>query len=197
MVQWETTNDRYGRWGPRGDADHTTNKLRALPTPLAIPRINFLGNPASRCLLRCDHVQNGRKRRQRPNLLVCVGDKIHRRHRLYQACRTESRVKRNCSARSVPRKRRPELWRAPCVGTLADIGSSWESLTVVLNLHTERINANRGGGTGFDREWAVYRTRVKVSGNVTGELVTRRAGSSQGFIHLLRGSRSHAAGTPD
>jgi len=171
-----------------------------VPGPRLRRRISSISSASrhiSWCLLWCDHVQNGRKRRQRPNLLVYVGDKIHRRHRLYQACRTESRVKRNCSARSVPRKRRPELWRAPCVGTLADIGSSWESLTVVLNLHTERINANRGGGTGFDREWAVYRTRVKVSGNVTGKLVTCRARSSQGFIHLLRGSRSHAAGTPD
>ena len=180
-----------------GGDENTGKRGEPFLIPLSTPGINLLSILAFWCLLYADCRENGGRGWQRPNLLVYVGDKIHRRHRLYQACRTESRVKRNCSARSVPRKRRPELWRAPCVGTLADIGSSWESLTVVLNLHTERINANRGGGTGFDREWAVYRMRVKVSGNVTGELVTRRAGSSQGFIHLLRGSRSHAAGTPD
>ena len=81
VVQWETTNNSYGRRGPRGDADHTTNQLRALLTPLPILRINYLSNPAFRCLPWCDLMQNGRKWRQRPNLLVYIQEDIQNRHR--------------------------------------------------------------------------------------------------------------------
>jgi len=92
----------------------------------------------------------------------------------------------HCSAMSVPGMRKFVFCRAPAVRDVRDTGSSWKSFTVLLNLQAHRINADRGGGTGFDRERVVYRTRGKVSGNVTDEPVTRRARSSQGFIHPLR-----------
>ena len=36
-----------------------------------------------------------------------------------------------------------------------------------------RINADRGGGTGFDREAPIYRKQAKISVDMTGETVAR------------------------
>ena len=40
-------------------------------------------------------------------------------------------------------------------------------------LQPHRINADRGGGTGFDREAPIYRKDEKVSVDVMGETVAR------------------------
>ena len=62
---------------------------------------------------------------------------------------------------------------APCVRDVPDMGSSWKSFTVLLNLQPHRINADRGGRTGFDREAPIYRKEGKISVDMMGEAVTR------------------------
>ena len=79
----------------------------------------------------------------------------------------------HCSAMSVPGMRKFEFCRAPAVRDVRDTGSSWKSFTVLLNLQEHRINADRGGGTGFDREAPIYRKQAKISVNMTGETVAR------------------------
>jgi hypothetical protein len=69
-------------------------------------------------------------------------------------------VTENCSAMSVPGMRKFVLRWAPCVRDVPDMGSSWKSFTVLLNLQPHRINADRGGGTGFDREAPVSQSVV-------------------------------------
>ena len=78
-----------------------------------------------------------------------------------------------CSAMSVPGMRKFVLRRAPCVRDVPDIGPSWKSLTVLLNLQAHRINADRYCGTGFDREAPIYRKQEKISVDMTGEPVAR------------------------
>ena len=72
---------------------------------------------------------------------------------------------------SVPGMRKFELRWAPCVRDVPDTGASQKSLTVLLNLQAHRINADRGGGTGFDREAPIYRKQAKISVDMTGEPV--------------------------
>ena len=78
-----------------------------------------------------------------------------------------------CSAMSVPGMRKFVLRRAPCVRDVPDMGSSWKSSTILLNLQAHRINADRGGGTGFDREAPIYRKQAKISVDMTGGTVAR------------------------
>ena len=78
-----------------------------------------------------------------------------------------------CSAMSVPGMGKFVLRRAPCVRDVPDMGSSWKSFTVLLNLQAHRINADRGGGTGFDLEAPIYRKEEKVSVDMMGETVAR------------------------
>ena len=78
-----------------------------------------------------------------------------------------------CSAMSVPGMRKIVLRRALCAQDVPDMGSSWKSSTVLLNLQAHRINADRGGGTGFDREAPIYRKQAKISVDMTGETVAR------------------------
>ena len=78
-----------------------------------------------------------------------------------------------CSAMSVPGMRKFVLRRAPCVRHVPDTGSPWKPLAVLLNLQAHRINADRGGGTGFDREAQIYRKEEKISVDMMGEAVTR------------------------
>ena len=79
----------------------------------------------------------------------------------------------HCSAMSVPGMRKFVFCQAPAVRDVRDTGSSWKSFTVLLNLQEHRINADRGGGTGFDLEAPIYRKEEKVSVDVMGETVTR------------------------
>ena len=79
----------------------------------------------------------------------------------------------NCSAMSVPGMRKFVLRWAPCVRDVPDMGSSWKSFTVLLNLQPHRINADRGGRTGFDREAPIYRKEGKISADMMGDAVTR------------------------
>ena len=76
-----------------------------------------------------------------------------------------------CSAMSVPGMRKFVLRRALCVRDVPDMGSSWKSFTVLLNLQPHIINAGRGGGTGFDREAPIYRKQAKILVDVMGETV--------------------------
>ena len=78
-----------------------------------------------------------------------------------------------CSAMSVPGMRKFGFCRAPGVRDVPDTGSSWKSFTVLLNLQPHRINADRGGRTGFDREAPIYRKQAKISVDMTGETVAR------------------------
>ena len=78
-----------------------------------------------------------------------------------------------CSAMSVPGMRKFVFCRAPAVRDVRDTGSSWKSFTVLLNLQAHRINADRGGGTGFDLEAPIYRKEEKVSVDMMGETVAR------------------------
>ena len=55
-----------------------------------------------------------------------------------------------CSAMSVPGMRKFVLHQALCVQDVPETGASHKSLTVLLNLQAHRINADWGGGTGFD-----------------------------------------------
>ena len=79
----------------------------------------------------------------------------------------------HCSAMSVPGMRKFVFCRAPAVRDVRDTGSSWKSFTVLLNLQAHRINADRGGGTGFDLEAPIYRKEEKVSVDMMGETVAR------------------------
>ena len=79
----------------------------------------------------------------------------------------------HCSAMSVPGMRKFVFCRAPAVRDVRDTGSSWKSFTVLLNLQEHRINADRGGGTGFDLEAPIYRKEEKVSVDMMGETVAR------------------------
>ena len=79
----------------------------------------------------------------------------------------------HCSAMSVPGMRKFVLRRAPCVRDVPDMGSSWKSFTVLLNLQPHRINADRCCRTGFDREAPIYRKEGKISVDMMGETVTR------------------------
>ena len=74
---------------------------------------------------------------------------------------------------SVPGMRKFVLRRALCVQDVPDMGSSWKSFTVLLDLQPHRINADRGGRTGFDREAPIYRKQAKISVDMTGETVAR------------------------
>ena len=74
---------------------------------------------------------------------------------------------------SVPGMGNFGFCRAPGVRDVPDTGSSWKSSTVLLNLQAHRIKADRGGGTGFDREAPTYRKDKKVSVDVMGETVAR------------------------
>ena len=78
-----------------------------------------------------------------------------------------------CSAMSVLGMRKFVLRWALCVRDVPDMGSSWKSFTVLLNLQAHRINADRGGRTGFDREAPIYRKQAKISVDMTGETVAR------------------------
>ena len=78
-----------------------------------------------------------------------------------------------CSAMLVPGMRTFVLCRAPCVRDVPDMGSSWKSFTVLLNLQAHRSNASRGGRTGFDREAPIYRKEEKISVDMVGEPVAR------------------------
>ena len=78
-----------------------------------------------------------------------------------------------CSAMSVLGMRKFVLRQALCVQDVPDMGSSWKSFTVLLNLQAHRINADRGGGTGFDREAPIYRRHAKISVDMPGERVAR------------------------
>ena len=78
-----------------------------------------------------------------------------------------------CSAMSVPGMRKIVLRWAPCVRDVPDMGSSWKSFTVLLNLQPHRINADRCCRTGFDREAPIYRKQAKISVDVTGETLAR------------------------
>ena len=55
-----------------------------------------------------------------------------------------------CSAMSVLGMRKFMLCWALCVQDAPDMGSSWKSFTVLLNLQAHRSNADWGGQTGFD-----------------------------------------------
>ena len=79
----------------------------------------------------------------------------------------------HCSAMSVPGMRKIVLRRAPCVRDVPDMGCSWKSLAVLLNLQAHRINADRYCGTGFDREAPIYRKQEKISVGMMGGTVAR------------------------
>ena len=79
----------------------------------------------------------------------------------------------HCSTMSVPGMRKFVLRRAPCVRDVPDTGLPWKSLTVLLDLQAHRINANRGGRTGFDRQAPIYRKQEKISVDMMGEPVAR------------------------
>ena len=70
-------------------------------------------------------------------------------------------------------KVRASIRRAPCVRDVPDMGSSWKSFTVLLNLQAHRINVDRGGGTGFDRVAPIYRKEEKISVDMMAETVAR------------------------
>ena len=63
--------------------------------------------------------------------------------------------------------------RSPSTDTATDIGTSPASSNILLDLQAHRINADRGGGTGFDREAPICRKDEKVSVDVMGETVAR------------------------
>ena len=77
----------------------------------------------------------------------------------------------NCSAMSVPGMRKFVLHWALCVQDVPDMGLSWKSFTVLLNLQPHRINADQGGQTGFDQEALIYRKQAKISVDMAGETV--------------------------
>ena len=78
-----------------------------------------------------------------------------------------------CSAMSVPGMRKFVLRWAPCVRDVPDMGLSWKSFTVLLNLQPHRINADRCCRTGFDREAPIYRKQAKISVDMPGGRVAR------------------------
>ena len=55
---------------------------------------------------------------------------------------------------SVSSGRKFVLRRAPYLGTLTDIWSSWAPFTVLLDLQTQRTNADWYCGAGVDRRFA-------------------------------------------
>ena len=79
----------------------------------------------------------------------------------------------HCSAMSVPGMRKFVLRWAPCVQDVPDMGSSWKSFAVLLNLQPHRINADRCCRTGFDREAPIYRKQAKISVDMTGDTLAR------------------------
>ena len=98
-----------------------------------------------------------------------------------------------CSAMSVPGMRQFVLRRAPRVHDVPDMGSSWKSFTVRLNLQAHGMNADRCCRTWFDREAPIYRKEEKISVDMMGGAIVRWAWSSKGLMNTLRGRGSHAA----